>query len=79
LNGLRGGARIPHGHYPSSPDGAPASAANADVTASSASSATNERQYRIVQTEAKKFEQAIAAARSSKPGKGVHPRVRISR
>jgi len=67
LNGLRGGARIPHGHYPSSPDGA------------QAVPLTNERQYRIVQTEAKKFEQAIAPARSSKPGKGVHPRVRMSR
>jgi len=36
---------------------------------------TNERQYRIAQAEAKKFEQAIAAARSGKPGKDVHPRV----
>ena len=36
---------------------------------------TNERQYRIAQAEAKKFDQALATARASKPGKDVHPRV----
>jgi DNA-binding XRE family transcriptional regulator len=36
---------------------------------------TNERQYRIAQAEAKKFENAVAAAQGSKPGKAVHPRV----
>lgn len=36
---------------------------------------TNERQYRIAQAEARKFEDSIAAARDSEPGQNVHPRV----
>jgi acyl-CoA reductase-like NAD-dependent aldehyde dehydrogenase len=37
---------------------------------------TNERQYRATKSEAKKFEDAIAAARDREPGPGVDPRVR---
>lgn len=36
---------------------------------------TNERQYRIANAEARKFELAIAAARESEPSPGVHPRI----
>lgn len=36
---------------------------------------TNERQYRITKSEAKKFEEAISAARESRPGPDVDPRV----
>jgi hypothetical protein len=36
---------------------------------------TNERQYRIAKSEAKKFEQAIARARAEKPSAEVHPRI----
>lgn len=35
----------------------------------------NERQYRIAKAEARKFEQAIAAARWREPTPGVDPRV----
>lgn len=34
---------------------------------------TNERQYRIAKSEARKFERAIAAAREAEPSPGVHP------
>lgn len=36
---------------------------------------TNERQYRIARSEARKFEQAIVAARETEPSPDVHPRV----
>jgi DNA-binding Xre family transcriptional regulator len=36
---------------------------------------TNERQYRITKSEARKFEQAIAAARGREPGADVDPRI----
>lgn len=36
---------------------------------------TNERQYRITKSEARKFEQAIAAARGREPGTDVDPRI----
>jgi len=36
---------------------------------------TNERQYRIAKSEARKFEQAIAAARERGPGPEVQPRI----
>jgi DNA-directed RNA polymerase specialized sigma subunit len=36
---------------------------------------TNERQYRITKSEAKKFEQAIAAARGREPSPDVDPRL----
>lgn len=36
---------------------------------------TNERQYRITKSEARKFEQAIAAARGRKPSPDVDPRI----
>lgn len=36
---------------------------------------TNERQYRITKSEARKFEQAIAAARGREPGREVDPRI----
>jgi hypothetical protein len=36
---------------------------------------TNERQYRITKSEARKFEQAIAAARNREPGPDVDPRI----
>lgn len=36
---------------------------------------TNERQYRIAQAEARKFEDSIAAARDTGPGPDVHPRI----
>jgi hypothetical protein len=36
---------------------------------------TNERQYPIANAEARKFEQAVAAARATGPSPGVHPRV----
>lgn len=35
----------------------------------------NERQYRITRSEARKFEQAVAAARGSEPGPDVDPRI----
>jgi hypothetical protein len=37
---------------------------------------TNERQYRITRSEARKFEQAIAVARGRKPSPDVDPRIR---
>jgi len=36
---------------------------------------TNERQYRITKSEARKFEEAIAAARERGPGPDVQPRI----
>lgn len=36
---------------------------------------TNERQYRITKSEARKFEQAIAAARGREPSANVDPRI----
>jgi DNA-binding Xre family transcriptional regulator len=36
---------------------------------------TNERQYRITRSEARKFEQAIAAARGREPSPDVDPRI----
>lgn len=36
---------------------------------------TNERQYRIAKSEARKFEQAIEAARERAPGPDVDPRI----
>lgn len=36
---------------------------------------TNERQYRIARSEARKFEQAIVAALETEPSPDVHPRV----
>jgi hypothetical protein len=36
---------------------------------------TNERQYRIANAEAQKFEQAIDAAREREPSPDVHPRI----
>jgi hypothetical protein len=36
---------------------------------------TNERQYRIAKSQARKFEQAIAAARETEWSSEVHPRV----
>jgi DNA-directed RNA polymerase specialized sigma subunit len=36
---------------------------------------TNERQYRITKSEARKFEQAIAAARGREPSPDVDPRI----
>lgn len=36
---------------------------------------TNERQYRIANSEAQKFEHAIAAARETEPSPDIHPRV----
>ncbi|MGH3013996.1 MAG: helix-turn-helix domain-containing protein [Gaiellaceae bacterium] len=36
---------------------------------------TNERQYRITKSEARKFEQAIAAARGREPSSDVDPRM----
>lgn len=36
---------------------------------------TNERQYRIAKSEARRFEEAIAAARERGPGTDVHPRI----
>lgn len=36
---------------------------------------TNELQYRITKSEARKFEQAIAAARGREPDPDVHPRI----
>ena len=36
---------------------------------------TNERQYRITKSEARKFEQAIAAARGREPSADVDPRI----
>lgn len=36
---------------------------------------TNERQYRIARAEARKFEEAIAAAREREPSPGTHPRI----
>jgi DNA-binding XRE family transcriptional regulator len=36
---------------------------------------TNERQYRITKSEARKFEQAIAAARNREPSRDVDPRI----
>jgi DNA-binding XRE family transcriptional regulator len=36
---------------------------------------TNERQYRITKSEARKFEQAIAVARGREPGPNVDPRI----
>ena len=36
---------------------------------------TNERQYRITKSEAKKFEQALAVARGRKPSPDVDPRI----
>lgn len=36
---------------------------------------TNERQYRIAKSEARKFEQSIAAARETEPSPDVHPRL----
>lgn len=36
---------------------------------------TNERQYRIAKSEAKKFEEAITAATERGPGPEVHPRI----
>jgi HTH-type transcriptional regulator/antitoxin HigA len=36
---------------------------------------TNERQYRIAKSEARKFEEAVAAARARGPSADVHPRI----
>lgn len=36
---------------------------------------TNQRQYRITKSEARKFEQAIEAARGRAPSSDVHPRI----
>jgi hypothetical protein len=36
---------------------------------------TNERQYRIEKAQARKFEQAVAAACETQPRPAVHPRV----
>jgi len=36
---------------------------------------TNERQYRIAKSQARKFEQSIAATRNAEPSSNVHPRV----
>ena len=36
---------------------------------------TNQRQYRIAKSEARKFEESIAATRTTEPSSGVHPRV----
>lgn len=36
---------------------------------------TDERQRRIAEAEARKFEEAIAAARENEPNTGVHPRI----
>lgn len=39
---------------------------------------TNERQYRITKSEARKFEQAIAAARGREPGRDVDPLIHLA-